>query len=369
MTLRTYLGTAPGVGKTYAMLKEGRRRAQKGEHVVVGWIERHGRPETKAQLGDLEVVPPRGVEYRGHSFPDLDVEAVLATGAGVVLVDELAHSTADGARQRWQDVAALLAAGRDVLTTANVANLRSVREYAAQLTGSGTVESVPDEFVRQGEVVLVDMPPEALRRRIAAGRVYTADRIGGALAEYFRIPNLEALRELGQAWMDGNAEEVGERLLARRGLVEPEKRPLVIAGVSDSDWGEPVIRRATRIAEGCDGDLLVVHVNVADGAATRHRDALERYRDMAAAAGGSYLQVLGESPADGLAEVARARGAERVVVARHRSRLGELARGSVAGRLRRLLPDVGVTEVRRREQPPAPHAGAEAPAAGSGPGQ
>ncbi|HVM65167.1 MAG TPA: universal stress protein [Acidimicrobiales bacterium] len=353
MTLRTYLGTAPGVGKTYAMLKEGRRRAQKGEQVVVGWLERHGREETRAQLGDLEVVPPAAVEYRGHSFPDLDVAAVLATGAGVVLVDELAHTTADGSRQRWQDVADLLAAGRDVLTTANVANLRSLRDDAAQLTGSGTVESVPDEFVRAGEVVLVDMPAESLRRRIASGKVYTADRIGGALAEYFRVPNLEALSELGHAWMDGNEEEVAAQLLARRGLVEPAKRPLIIAGVSESDWGEPVVRRAVRIAEGCDGDLLVVHVRVADGFARHDRGALERYRDMANAVGGSYLEVESQSPADGLAEVARARGADRVVVARHRSRLGELARGSVAGRLRHLLPDVGVSEVRRRE-PPAP---------------
>jgi two-component system sensor histidine kinase KdpD len=360
MTLRTYLGTAPGVGKTYAMLKEGRRRAQKGERVVVGWIERHGRPETRAQLGDLEVVPPRAVEYRGHAFPDLDVDAVLAAGADVVLVDELAHSVADGSRQRWEDVEALMAAGLDVLTTANVANLHSVRDYAAQLTGSGTVESVPDEFVRSGEVVLVDLPAEALRRRIAGGKVYTADRVGGALAEYFRASNLEALSELGRGWMDGNAAEVGEDLLLRRGLTEPPKRPLVVAGVSESAWGEPVIRRATRIAEGCEGDLLVVHVNVADGFAHRDRAALERYRDMATDVGGSYLEVESTAPADGLARVARARSAERVVVARHRSRLGELARGSVASRLRRLLPDLAVSEVRRREQP-APAGGVAPP--------
>ena len=153
--------------------------------------------------------------------------------------------------------------------------------------------------------------------------------------------------------MDGNAEEVAAQLLARRGLVEPAKRPLIIAGVSESDWGEPVVRRAVRIAEGCDGDLLVVHVRVADGFVRHDRGALERYRDMANAVGGSYLEVESQSPADGLAQVARARGADRVVVARHRSRLGELARGSVAGRLRHLLPDVGVSEVRRRE-PPAP---------------
>jgi two-component system sensor histidine kinase KdpD len=348
--LRTYLGTAPGVGKTYAMLKEGRRRSERGERVVVGWIERHGRPETRAQLGDLEVVPPRMVEYRGHAFPDLDTAAVLATGAEVVLVDELAHTLADGTRQRWEEVGDLLAAGVDVLTTANVANLRSVRDYVAQLTGAGTVESVPDEFVRSGDVVLVDLPAETLRRRISSGKVYSLDRVGGALADYFRASNLEALSELGRAWLEEHAEDVGEALLATRGLVEPEKRPLVVAGVSESAWGEPVIHRATRIAEGCDGDLLVVHVRVADGTAHRDRAALDRYRTMATDVGGSYLEVDAESPADGLADVARGRGADRVVVARHRSRLGELARGSVASRLRRVLPDMPVTEVRRPEQ-------------------
>ena len=360
-TLRTYLGTAPGVGKTYAMLKEGRRRADRGEKVVVGWVERHGRAETRAQLGDLEVVAPRMVDYRGGRFPEMDLDAALDSSADVVLVDELAHTAADGSRQRWEDVAQLLAAGRDVLTTANVANLRSVRDYAAQLTGAGTVESVPDEFVRAGEVVLVDLPPEALRRRIASGKVYAPDRVGGALGEYFRASNLEALSALGRAWLEGRAAEVGDELLARRGLVEPPTRPLIIAGVSDSDWGEPVIRRATRIAEGCDGDLLVVHVNVADGFAHKDRGPLDRYRRAAAELGAAYVEVAAESPADGLAQVARARGADRVVVARHRSRLGELARGSVASRLRRLLPDVRISEVRRREQA-APAGSAAAPA-------
>jgi len=351
--LRTYLGTAPGVGKTYAMLREGRRRSERRERVVVGWVERHGRDETRAQLGDLDVVPPRTVEHRGRGFPDLDVEAVLARRPDVVLVDELAHTVADGSRQRWEDVADLLAAGVGVVTTANVANLVSVRDYAARLTGAGTVESVPDEFVRSGEVVLVDLPPDDLRRRIASGKVYSLDRVGGALGEYFRGANLEALRELGRAWMEGRVAEVGEELLARRGLAVPPARLLVVAGVSDSSWGEAVLRRATRVAEGCDGDLLVVHVNVADGSAHKDRGNLERYRGMAAEVGGSFIEVEGASPAEGLAAVARARGADRVVVARHRSRLGELARGSVAARLRRLLPDIRVSEVRTPGPPPA----------------
>jgi len=344
--LRTYLGTAPGVGKTYRMLTDGQRLARSGEHVVVGWIERHGRPETRAQLGSLDVVPPRWVTYRGTTFEDLDVARVLATGAGTVLVDELAHRVADGTSQRWEDVAALLDAGRRVLSTANVANLASLRDYAARLTGAGTVESVPDDFVRSGEVVLVDLAPEVLRRRIASGKVYSADRVGGALAEYFRVSNLEALSSLGRAWMEGSADAVAQALLTERGLIEVRQRPLIVAGVSESEWGERVIRRGTRLAIGEDADLLAVHVRVSDGFAHRGSDALDRWRELTASLGGTYLEVDAASPADGLAEVARARSAERVVVARHRSRLGELARGSVAARLRRLLPDTTVTEVR-----------------------
>jgi two-component system sensor histidine kinase KdpD len=202
--LCTYLGTAPGVGKTFAMLAEGQHRAGNGERVVVGWIEWHGRPETSRQLGGLEVIAPRTVAYRGTVFTDLDASAAIASGADVVLVDELAHATADRTRQRWEDVADMLAARQDVVTTMNLAHLRSVRDYAARVTGVGTVAWVPDEFVRSGEVVLVDLPAEALRQRIASGAVYSAEQVGGALADYFRASNLRALSELGRAWMAGS---------------------------------------------------------------------------------------------------------------------------------------------------------------------
>jgi len=185
-SLRTYLGTAPGVGKTVAMLAEGRRRADAGERVVVGWVEAHGRAETSRWLGGLQAIAPRTVAYRGTVFADFDAPAAIASGAQVVLVDELAHTTADGRRQRWEDVADVLHAGVDVVTTVNVAHLWSVRDYAARITGVGSVAWVPDEFVRAGEVVLVDLSPEALRARIASGAVYSAEQVGGALADYFR---------------------------------------------------------------------------------------------------------------------------------------------------------------------------------------
>jgi two-component system, OmpR family, sensor histidine kinase KdpD len=343
--LTTFLGTAPGVGKTYAMLAEGRRRAAAGEHVAVSWVERHDRPETLAQLRDLPVLPAGHVNHRGHDFEELDLPAAMAAGADLLIVDELAHTRPDGSRKRWADVADLLAAGAGVLTTVNVANLVSARDYAARITGAGTVESVPDEFVRSGQVVLVDLPADVLRRRIAAGLVYSADRVGGALGEYFRRSNLEALSELGQAWMAGTLDQVGPALLARRGLASAPPRPVVIAGVSGSPSSEAVIRRATELACGEDADLLVVHVRATDGPAGPNQDGLERYRRFTEEMGGSYTDVDGDRPARAIADLARARGASRVVVGRHRSRLAELALGSMARRLRRLLPGIPLEEV------------------------
>ena len=338
--LRTYLGSAPGVGKTYAMLAEGQRRAAAGERVVVGWVERHGRSETRAQLGELEVIPPRQATYRGITFPELDVDGVLASEPDLVLVDELAHRVPDTGRERWEDVAELLAAGLDVTTTANVANLESVRDYAARLTGVGVVESVPDQFVRPGQVIVVPIAVDALRRRIAAGKVYSADRVGGALAEYFQISNLEALNELCEAWVADRVDDVGQDLLARRGLSE---RPTVVAGVSGSERGEAVIRAAAQFASDRDADFEVIHVDVADNPLSRRLE-LERDHALAVKLGGQFRKIEGMAPAHVIADVARNRGASLVVVARGRSRLRP-TRFTMASRLRRLLPDVTVEEI------------------------
>ena len=346
-SLRTYLGTAPGVGKTFAMLAEGQRRAQAGEKVVIGWLQPQDRAGTRRQAGGLDMLPPRSISYRGAVFADFDAAAAIASGADVVLVDELAHATPDNSRQRWEEVADVLAAGLDVVTTANVAHLRSVRDYAARITGVGIVASVPDEFVRSGEVVLVDVTPEALRARIAAGAVYSAAQVGGALADYFRAANLQALSELARAWMAGTAEAAGEDLLARRGLASSPAPPVIIAGDSGSRFGETVIHRAAELARADDADLLVVHVQIADGLARRPAPDLTRHRALTAGFGGTYTKIPGHAVAQGLADAARAQSATTVVVGHHRSRLGELAHGSVSSRLRRLLPEVPIEEVGR----------------------
>jgi two-component system, OmpR family, sensor histidine kinase KdpD len=345
-SLRTYLGNAPGAGKTFRMLAEGRSRAAAGERVVIGWLETHGRAETDRLAEGLEVVEPRMVAYRGAAFPDFDPDAAIASGADVVLVDELAHMSPDRSRQRWEDVADVLAAGPDVLTTANVAHLQSLRDYAARITGVGTVASVPDQFVRAGEVVLVDMPAEALRRRIASGAVYSAEQVGGALADYFRADRLGALSELARAWMAGTAEAVGEELLARLGHTEPALPPIVLAADSGSRAAERVIYRAAEIAREKDAQLVVVHVRVTDGL-TRDRSAddLNRTRKLAGELGGTYVQAQGASVAEVLAKGARKHDAAIIVVGRQQSRLAELFLGSVSARLRKLVPEADVQEV------------------------
>jgi two-component system, OmpR family, sensor histidine kinase KdpD len=323
------------------MLNEGRRRAIAGEHVVVGWVELHDRAETSAQLRELEIAPTRIVDYAGRQFEEMDRAVIVALEPEVVLVDELAHVSPDGSRRRWQDVAELLASGMDVLTTVNVANLESARDYAARITGAGMVEPVPDALVRAGEVVLVDLPAEALRRRIAAGKVYSTDRVGGALSRYFETSNLASLSELARAWIDDTLVQRGEVITGATGSAKQS----VIAGISASTWAEPVIRHAASLAERDDADLVVVHVDVTDGLDHGRRVALDRYRDLVVELGGIYAEVRGENVAQALASVAREHNSTRIVVARHRSRLSELVRGSIASRLRHVLPDVEVDEV------------------------
>jgi two-component system, OmpR family, sensor histidine kinase KdpD len=349
-SLRTYLGTAPGVGKTFAMLAEGRRRARAGDQVVVGWLEPQDRAGTARLADALDVLPPLSIDYRGAVFADFDASAAIGSGADVVLVDELAHALPDRSRQRWEDVAEVLAAGQDVVTTANIAHLASVRDFAAQLTGVAPAACVPDEFVRAGEVVLVEVPPEALRARIAAGVVYSTAQVGGALADYFRVANLEALGDLARAWLAGTAEAVGADLLIRRGLAEPPTTPLVIAGDSGSRWGEAVIHRAAELARADDAGLLVVHVQLGDGLARSPATAedLARHRELTAELGGTYTKLSGPAVARALADAARTQGAATVVVGRHQSWLAELAHGSVSARLRRLLPAVAIEEVGHR---------------------
>src|SRR5580765_910594 len=178
--LRLYLGAAPGVGKTYAMLNEGRRRHERGTDVVVGFVETHGRAKTAEQIGSLEVIPRRRIEYRGAAFEEMDVDAIMRRMPKQVLVDELAHTNVPGAKheKRWQDVEDLLGAGIDVISTVNIQHLESVNDVVERITGIEQKETLPDEVVRRADQVeLVDSTPEALRRRMAHGNIYKPEKV------------------------------------------------------------------------------------------------------------------------------------------------------------------------------------------------
>src|SRR5258705_517414 len=233
-TLRLYLGAAPGVGKTFAMLGEGRRRSGRGTDVVVGLVETHGGVRTAEQLGDLEVVPRQELEYRGAAFTEMDTDAILARRPQVVLIDELAHTNVPGGRhaKRWEDVEEILDAGIDVISTLNIQHLESLNDVVERVTGVVQRETIPDEIVRGADQIeLVDMTPEALRRRMAHGNIYAPEKVDAALGHYFRVGNLGALRELALLWM---ADRVDDELSAYRdryGISEPweTKERIVVA--------------------------------------------------------------------------------------------------------------------------------------------
>src|SRR5215470_6196244 len=261
--LRVYLGAAPGVGKTFAMLDEGWRRKERGTDLVVGFVETHRRPKTQAQVRDLEVVPRKRFDYRGTTFEEMDVDAVLGRRPAVALVDELAHTNVPGSRneKRWQDVNELLDAGIDVITTVNIQHLESLNDVVERITGVQQRETVPDAIVRQADQVeLVDMTPEALRRRMAHGNIYPPEKIDAALTNYFRSGNLAALRELALLWLADKVDEGLQRYRAEHHITGTwEARERVVVALTGGPEGETLIRRAARIAaRSSGGDLLAV---------------------------------------------------------------------------------------------------------------
>jgi len=335
-TLRIYLGAAAGVGKTFAMLNEGRRRRDYGEDVVVGFVETHGRRKTAEQIGDLEVVPRKKLGYRDSTFEEMDVDAVLARKPKVALVDELAHTNVPGSRneKRWQDVDELLDAGINVISSMNVQHLESLNDVVEQITGVKQRERIPDEVVRRAdEIQVVDLTPLALRNRLARGDVYPAERIDAALANYFRPGNLTALRELALLWLADSVDEGLDEYRRRHGIEQPwETRERVLVALTGSADGERLVRRAARIAQRAKGDLVAVHVRSQDGLAGRAVELLERQRELVDQLGGTYHEVVGGDAARALVDAARSLNATQIVMgASRRSRWARLTRGSVIG--------------------------------------
>ncbi|MER5378968.1 ATP-binding protein [Streptomyces sp. NPDC002688] len=354
--LRIYLGAAPGVGKTYAMLSEAHRRVERGTDCVVAFVEHHHRPRTEVMLHGLEQVPRRELEYRGGLFTEMDVDAVLQRAPAVALVDELAHTNVPGSRndKRWQDVEELLSAGIDVVSTVNIQHLESLGDVVESITGVRQRETVPDEVVRRADQIeLVDMSPPALRRRMAHGNIYKSDKVDAALSNYFRPGNLTALRELALLWV---ADRVDEYLTEYRSEHRVSKiwgsRERIVVGLTGGPEGRTLIRRAARLAEkGAGGEVMAVYIARSDGLTSASPKELAVQRTLAEDLGGTFHHVVGDDIPASLLDFARGVNATQIVLGSSRRKTWQYIFGPGVGATvaRESGPDLDVHIVTHEE--------------------
>ncbi|MEY2553351.1 MAG: two-component system, OmpR family, sensor histidine kinase KdpD, partial [Ilumatobacteraceae bacterium] len=363
--LRVYLGAAPGVGKTHAMLEEGLRRAARGTDVILGVLDDQGRPSIEELAAGLERWP--GSEVDGDGAAELDLAALRARRPQVVLVDNMAHRVGEH-HARWEAVESLLADGIDVISTIDISNLESMGDLVAGITGTATAETVPDSLVRGADQIeLVDMSPEALRRRLAHGHVYPPDRVDAALANVFRPEVLGTLRQLSLLWLADRVEEQIERhMLADIPDEVRRVRERVVVAIG-GQGGDQLVRRAARIAGRTGAHLTGVHV-VSPGKATGPH--LERQRGLLVGLGGVYREIVSDNVAEALAEFARVEQATQLVIGavppEHTgARSSRSARDSVVDELIDLISTVDLhivgTELPDRATEPL-HAGRLGPA-------
>jgi two-component system sensor histidine kinase KdpD len=335
-TLRIYLGAAPGVGKTYAMLAEARRRRERGADVVVGYVEHHARPRTEELMAGLEEVPRRRLEYRGQVLAEMDVDAILRRAPQAALVDELAHTNAPGSRhtKRWQDVEELLRAGIDVVSTVNIQHLESLGDVVESVTGVRQQETVPDEVVRRADQIeLVDMSPQALRRRMAHGNIYPPDRVDAALSNWFRPGNLTVLRELALLWTADRADEYLQQYRADHRISAAwQARERIVVGLTGGPEGRTLLRRAARMAAKASGsEILAVHIVRSDVPASGSAKELAVQRTLVDDLGGTFHSVVGDDVPSALLDFARGVDATQIVLGSSRRRTWQYAFGPGVG--------------------------------------
>jgi two-component system, OmpR family, sensor histidine kinase KdpD len=316
--LRIYLGAAPGVGKTCSMLGEAHRRLERGTDVVAAIVETHGRKKVAELIEGIEVIPPQYISYRGTLFPELDVDAVLRRRPEVALVDEYAHSNIPGSvnSKRWQDIETLLDAGITVISTLNIQHLESLNDVVAQITGVEQRETVPDEIVRKAaQIELVDITPEALRRRLAHGNVYPPERIDAALSNYFRTGNLTALREIALLWLADQVDAALAKYRADKKITATwEARERVVVAVTGGPESETLVRRASRIASKSSAQLMVVHVVRGDGLSGVSPREMGKVRELATSLGATVHIVVGDDVSAALLDFARETNATQLVL-------------------------------------------------------
>ena len=350
--LKIYLGPSPGVGKTYAMLNEGRRLKERGVDVVIGYVEPHERPDTTAQIGDLEIVPPRLAQYHGVTLKEMDVDAIIARKPTVALVDELAHTNAPDSknRKRYEDVEDLLCAGISVISTVNIQHLESLYNFVEETTGVKVKERVPDEVLKKADqIVNIDLPAEDLQERLQAGKIYPKERIEAALANFFTEKNLTSLREMTLSesanFLDRRQREKSP---AESGAPGPGQVMVAISSLGP-DPGR-LLRKTARLASQLNAPWYAVYVRTPkesavriDAAAQRRvTDTLETAQKM----GGLVFSMKGEDVAQALISFAREYGISHIVIGRPGPRkLKRIFKLTLHEKLLEALPDVDLVVV------------------------
>jgi len=322
---KLFLGYAPGVGKTYTMLTEAIRRHSRGQDVVVGVVETHGRKGISDLVVQLETVPRRTIEYKGAMFEEMDVDAILARKPGVALVDELAHTNIEGSkhRKRYEDVFELLDAGIEVLSTMNIQHLESVTPTVTGVTGIQVRETVPDWVLqRVNEVVMIDLTPEALQNRMRRGDVYPQERVGRALGNFFRETNLIALRELALRQV---AQAVDQSLEQHREMLEKDRsqvaiRERIAVCVSSNPAAQNLIARGARMAQAMNAELFVVYNDMGQDSSAEDQRTLNANLRFAQNVGASISRLRGKSVAEAVARFVNEKHITQVVFGRSATR-------------------------------------------------
>jgi two-component system, OmpR family, sensor histidine kinase KdpD len=322
---KLFLGYAPGVGKTYTMLTEAIRRHSRGQDVVIGVVETHGRKGITELVGQLEIVPRKAIEYKGATFEEMDVDAILARKPQVALVDELAHTNIEGSkhRKRYEDIFELLEAGIDVLSTMNIQHLESVTPTVQGVTGIQVRETVPDWVLqRVNEVVMIDLTPEALQNRMKRGDVYPQERVGRALDNFFRETNLIALRELALRQV---AQAVDQSLEQRREVLEKDKsavaiRERIAVCVSSNPAAQYLIARGARMAQALNAELFVVYTDLGQDKSEENQRTLNANIRFAENVGASVHRTKGKNVAEAVARFVNEKHITQVVFGRSATR-------------------------------------------------
>lgn len=338
--LKVYIGSAAGVGKSYRMLGEAHELRGRGVDVVVGFIEPHGRGETAAQVGDLELVPRRKVEYRGVMLEDMDVDAIRARRPEVAIVDELAHTNVPGLRhrKRWEDVIELLESGINVISAVNVQHLESLNDVIQRVLGVTVRETVPDWVVTQADqVVNIDLAAEDLRQRLLEGKIYSAEKIPSALSNFFTEENLTTLRELALREVASSVDRVREAIVRRE--ASDSRTPVatdrvLVAMSSDPPRTAELLRTASRVAGRLNSDWYCVYVQTPEERADRIDSVVQRRLveniQLAQSLGAEVVKLEGEDVAATLCNFALGKGVSMIIVGQStRSRWYHLRHGSV----------------------------------------